>query len=794
MYSLLNICGLALAVAASLLMGLFIYHEWNYDRQSPHASSIWRAYNETINDGKVVTRDANTHAILGPSLKADLPEIIEFTRLYNHGQKEVNVLYKKIPYKLSNPWMVDNGFLRMFPQQFLNGDPATCLNDPYSVVITGSTATRLFGARNAVGQFLEIPGGWFAGIFKVTAVVADPPPNTHLKFNLLASYKTRYAQGHADSWDNYWDYNYFQLAPHADVEKVKKQLGIYSLKYLKKEGIQLSMQPLTDIHLHSNLTYEIEANSDEGTIRALAIVALFILAIAFINYINLTTARSLIRMKEVGVRKVLGANRLQLAGQFLTEGALVTLLAITLALALLWLTLPWFQQFLGTPLVNYRGFQKTFWLLVPGIWLLALLSACLYPAIVLSSFSPLATLKNNIKKFSGKNDIRRGLVVFQFTCSIVLLTSLFVVGGQLSFLRNQDKGLSLDKVLALKIPELNWQQDSANQQRVGVLREKIAGFAAVKSLTTSSVVPGQGVATISGTSGGLFPIENPAIVTPATIYFYNTEPSFFSTYSIGFLAGAPYEAVTTNREASRHIVINELARRMFGFANAHAAVGQEVAYQSNPGYRMKIHAVVSDFHIESAKEPVRPTLYFCSPPLTNGYISVKADAADMQNLLHNLEQAWKSVFPESVFDYTFVDEQFNEQYKAEDRLALIISGFTLFAIFIACLGLFGLSALAITQRIKEIGIRKVLGASVEHIVGLLSKDFIKLFIIAAVIAFPIAWYTLNKWLENYAYRIEIRWWAFAIPALLATITGLATISIQAVKAALSDPVNSLRNE
>ncbi|MBA2498992.1 MAG: ABC transporter permease, partial [Chitinophagaceae bacterium] len=299
MFALVNIAGLSLAVAACLVIGLIIHYEWNYDRQSPHASHIWRAYNETITDGKIITQDANTHSKLGPSLTADLPEVVSFTRLYNRGHNEVNILNNEIPYKINDPWMVDTGFLKMFPQQFISGHAATSLKEPNSIILTQSTAERLFGNKNPVGETLNVPGGWMVGIYTVTAVVADPPQNTHLKFGLLASYQTRYAQGHTDNWSSYWDYTYFQLNPQADPGKIQNQLAIYSDEHLKQEGIRFNMQKLTDIHLHSRLTYEIEKNGDARTIKALAFIVLFILGIAFINYINLTTAQSVIRSKEV---------------------------------------------------------------------------------------------------------------------------------------------------------------------------------------------------------------------------------------------------------------------------------------------------------------------------------------------------------------------------------------------------------------------------------------------------------------------------------------------------------------
>ncbi len=792
LFALVNILGLALAVVACLLIALVIQYEWSYDKQSPHANHIWRAYNETIADGKVVTQDANTHGILGPSLKADLPEVIDFTRLYNNGQSEVNILFENGPIQIKNAWMTDPAFLRMFPQQFISGDINTCLTAPYSVVITSSIAERLFGKKNPIGQVVHVPTGWFGGDYTITAVVADPPPNTHLKFNLLASYATRDAKGTIPAWDSYWDYTYFQLSPLANIEKVKTQLAFYSDKHLKQEGIRLNMQRLIDIRLHSQLTYEIEANSDANSIRALAFIGLFILFIAFINYINLTTSRSITRAKEVSVRKVLGANRRQLIKQFLVEGGLVSALAIILSLLLLWFAVPWFESFLERPLIKYYGFQQNIWLLLPAIWVLAVLSACLYPAIALSSFSPIKTLRTNLS-LSGKNNLRRALVVFQFACSTILIIGIVVIVQQLRFMRNHDKGLSLEKVIALKIPEPDWRQDSINLQKTEVFRQQISQLTGVRSVATSSIVPGQGMSTIAGTSSGLFWTENPALVSSATVYFYYTDPGFFPTYKIRFLAGATYQALT-RRESNGHVIINEAALKLFGFPNAETAIGKNIANSNNPSHSVKVHGVVSDFHIESSKEPVRPTFYHCTPPLTSGFVSIKAANADLQNLLRNLEQVWKKMYPEAPFDYSFVEERFNQQFKAEEQLAVIVTGFTIFAVFIACLGLFALAFITAGQRTKEIGVRKVLGASVKQIVSLLNKDYLKLVVIAIIIGSPAAGWLMDKWLQNFAYRIEIEWWMFALAAFMALGVAMLTVSFQSIKAAKTNPVKNLRTE
>lgn len=712
MFTFINVTGLALAVTACLLIGLYLQYEWSYDKQSPNANHIWRAYNETISNGKVVTQDANTHAILGPSLKADLPEVVDYTRLYNRNQKEVYVIYDNQPYKINSAWMTDPSFLRMFPQQFISGDPASCLTAPYSLVVTASTAEKLFGKKDPIGQTIQVPGGWMAGNYNITAVVADPPPNTHLKFNLLASYSTRDAQGIVPAWDSYWDYNYFQLSPNADVRKVKNQLAVYSEKHLKQEGITLNMQPLTGIHLNSKLTYEIEDNSDASTIRALAFIALFILFIAFINYINLTTSRSLMRAKEVSVRKVLGADRQQLIKQFLTEGGLVSAIAISSALLLLWITLPLFEDFLGKPLINYAGFQQNFWLLIPALWLLAIISACLYPAFALSSFSPIKTLRNNLS-LSGKNNLRRALVVFQFACSTILIIGIFVIVQQLHYMRNHDVDEDFIKTLELKIIAGNDYNLSDVQQ-----------------LDTSD--------------GG--------------------------------------------RNMQSSYMLNESAVKALGWT-PEEAVGKTII-KNREGL---VKAVVKDFHFRSLHEPIKPLLIFLDKQLVNN-LFVKLSGENISATLNQLEATWKQRITHRPFEYHFLDEDYNALYKTEQRTAGVFTTFSTLAILLACLGLFALTAYAVVQRTKEIGIRKVLGATVLNILGLISKDFLKLVIIAMIIAIPVSLYAVNKWLEGFTYKIIIQWWVFVLAGLVTLIIAFATTSLQAIKTALTNPVKNLRTE
>jgi putative ABC transport system permease protein len=780
-FTLINVAGLAIGMAACLLIFQYLRYENGYDRQSPHHARIWRVYNENLPNGGPITRDANTHSAVGPALAADLPEVQAFTRLFNHGENEIVVRREQNIFPLSPAWMVDTGFLTLFPQRFLAGDPVRCLQSPWQMVLTRSAAQQFFGTASALGQTLQVPGGHFAGTYQISGVVEDPAPNTHLKFGALVSYETRHAKGHPDNWDDYWEYNYVLLQAGADPEKMRRQLARYSEQYLANQGIRLDMQPLDRIHLYSDLSYEIEPNGSARVLRFLTIVALFILGIAFINFVNLSTARALQRAREVGLRKAIGARRVQVMGQFLLEGALLNGLAMLVCLFLVQQGMPWLEQVTGKPLSAGSGFDGVFWAVCGALLLGGILLACWYPAWMMSRYQPTEVLKGRLSSGREGLRLREGLVVVQFASSIALILGVLVVLLQLDFLKKHDKGLSLNQLLALKTPALEWN-DTLGQQRFADLKTDIARLAGVQSVSVSSAAPGLGISTISGTNSGMFWVRAPDLAQMATVYFWNVDAAFFSTYGIPILAGA-YPEAAEERQRREQVLINESAMKMFGFREATEALGQEVAYRNAPESRMRISGVVRDFHIESLKTTPKPTLYFANPAQSNGYMSIKMTSDQTMPLLSSMEALWKARFPDAPFDYRFMDSHFESLYRAEQQFSTLFGAFAALAVLIACLGLYGLAAYAAERRKKEIGIRKILGASVQSIVAMLSRDFIRLVLVALVIGAPIAWYLMQHWLDNFAYRIYIRWWMPLAAGLAALLIALATVSTQSWRAA-----------
>jgi putative ABC transport system permease protein len=791
-FTALNFSGLAVGMTAALLLLKYVRYEQTYDLQTPHAGEIWRVFNETAGGEKVVTQDANTHSAVGPTLKRDVADVAEFARLYCGNSPEVVALARQQPFDIQRFFLTDPGFLKMFPQQILAGDAATCLNEPSTAILTKTTAERLFGTTNAVGQTFSINNGprTLADQYTVTAVVADPPENTHLKFEILASYATRYAAGHQDNFTGYWDYNYFQLAPGASPENVRRKLAEINETELKKEGIRLDIQRFTDIHLHSNLTYELEPNGSARIVRFLGLIAILILGIAFINYVNLTTALAGERAKEVGIRKAIGASRANLTGQFLLESFLLTGLAFAAAVFCFRSALPFFSELVGRTLAF--DFSPSFWLPVVGLVAVSALLAGLYPAFQLAAFQPVETLRG---RFGGirAEGLRRGLVVVQFAGSVGFIFGVLVVGRQLHFLKNHDLGANIEQILTVKPARPENQPDSLTARKLALFKTECEQLAGVGDLASSSVLPGLGVNGISGSNRPLHWTQS-ADYAHITSYFVETDAQFFKLFNIKTLAGE-HRFLADRAARMRTLTINRAMLDALGFPSPEAAIGQQIAYEnSEGGFVMTVGCVIENFHIESLKTAPKPTFYYCFAPEQLDYLSLKISPENIAATLPAMQTAWAKIYPEQPFRYWFLDENFGRQYRSETQFGQVFGLFAALAIAISCLGLLGLTAFNVRQRTKEIGIRKVLGASVAGITGLLAKDFLKLVVVAIVIASPIAFYFMKKWLADFAYRIDIQWWMFVVAGAAAAVIAFLTVGFQSIRAAMANPVKSLRSE
>lgn len=792
LFTAINVAGLVIGTAACLLILKYVQYERAYDGQSPYAGDIWRVFNQTMNGNTVVTEDANSHSAVGPTLSAEVPEVVDFARLYNGGNGDMTILMDGKPFEVAHFYCTDQGFLRMFPQKVLQGNLATALEHPGGAVLTAGTALKIFGTTAVLGRSFRLPYGMCAGLYTVSAVVQDPPENTHLKFDLLTAFANRYANGHRDNFESYWEYTYLQLAPGADPARVRQRLAAINDQFLKKEGIRLDIQPFRDIHLHSNLTYEIEPNGSARTVQFMGLLALFILGIALINYINLTTALAHERGREVGVRKAIGASRGALIRQFLMESLVLCLLAFACSALLVQLCLPSFSQLIGRPLAAPAGSSNLqFWLASGSIFVGMALLAGMYPALLLSGFSPAQALRGRVA--GGGGNLRRALVVLQFACSTALVFSVFVVGKQVHFLKNHDLGIQLDQLVAFKAQTGEGRNDSLAARRMAIFKQACAQIGTLKGLAASDVAPGLSLNSVSGSNRPLHWVKKADFVK-ASSYFVNTDEAFFDLYGVKILAGQPRFYEDRERRYS-HVAINRAMLETLGFPDAQSAIGEQLAYEhAENDFKTTITAVVDNFHIESLKTPPKPTLYYCFPPEELRYLTVKIDAGAVEKTLAQLQQRWADIFPEQPFRYWFLDEHFAAQYRTETQLSRLFGLFAGLAIFISCLGLFGLVAYHTERRRKEIGVRKVLGASVTGITRLLAADFMKLVVIAIVLAAPFAYWSMQQWLSGFAYRIELRWWMFGAAGVGAAAVAILTIGLQSIKAALSNPVNSLRNE
>lgn len=797
-FSIINITGLSIGIAACLLILQYVSFQLSFDRFNKNAADIFRVTNDRYQNGKLIQHGTITYSAVGKAMQDDFPEVINHTRM----RPAYGVMItedKKIGDQ--GGYFVDNAFLDMFSYPLIAGDKSTSLTAPFSLVLSQTLANTLFdkhsNAADIMGKVIS-----FDGIpCKVTAICANPPENSHLKFKFLLSYNSLYSgpnpwkQSDYDFTDSdFW--HYIQLRPGTDYKTVEAKLPAFSDRHFQGNKISGSvekfyLQPLTSAHLYSDYEYEL-ANTDSATIVwSMLIIAALIISIAWVNYINLSTAKSADRAREVGVRKVSGATRLQLIKQFLTESFVVNMIALGLAIILVVLLQPAFnhliQYHLSLSYLFHNGLHG--WNVIA--LLLAILVAGIfvsgfYPAFVLSSFKPIVVLKGKYTTSSKGIHLRRILVVSQFAITIALIIGSFVVYSQMRYISKQDLGINLSQVLVVRGPGLT-QFDSTFITRSDAFKDELKKIPHVQNVANSWSVAADEMGRDFDLS--LSSDEHAPHFTTRKVA---VSPEFVPMYGIRLLAGRNFDATDYNADGNKvhSILLNQNVSKLLGFAKPDDAIGKIIHVE---GRQWDVIGVISDFHQKSLRYPLEPLILM---PLysTNSAISVRVDTKDITATMKAIQAQYDAYFPGNLFDYYFLDARFNQQYANDQLFGRIFGIFSALAISIACLGLLGLSLFTTTQRTKEIGVRKVMGASVANIIVLLSKDFIKLVCIAFLIAAPVAWLVMNHWLSDFAYRINISVWIFVVAALLSVFIALATISFQAVKAALANPVKSLRTD
>ncbi|MCF0053293.1 ABC transporter permease [Dyadobacter sp. LJ53] len=780
MFSSLNIFGLAIGMAAVWLMVLYVADELSYDRFHDKSDRIYRV----VHEAKWATgsfKMAPTSAPYAPALQNDYPEIEKTVRISTEGGGTIRFDEKAI--EANDIYFTDASIFDVFTYPMLYGDRKTALQGTQKIVLTKTLAEKLFGdASKALGKTVL-----FSNNFPntVSGVIADGPTNSHLQFSALRSLPDNYTAG----WQQFELYTYVLLKKGADPDKLDKKLPGFFAKYLKKESgdaeYKMILQPLTSIHLHSHYAYELSTNGNINTIYIFSVVAALILAIACINYINLYTARSMKRVREVGVRKAVGSRRSQLIGQFLTESFLMTLLAGCIATLLVVIALPSFNELADKALTlnNNDGLSTT---LAAGAFLLLIsLVSGIYPAIMLSGFRPVAALKGRIGGQIGGVQLRQSLVVFQFVATVVMIACTGIVYRQLHYVGNKDLGFNKDQVLTFHIDK----NEPRNQ--VGAIKEKLNQSPSVESVSAASNPLGNN--TLGG--GGLF-VETETGEMPGStqiVQKFSADADYLKTLEIKLLQGRNFQDESP-ADLVGAVLVNEAMVKKQGW---NEPIGKRIKYfidEKGTTKEAKVIGVVADFHTYSLQHKIEPLVIQMPAPGDRDNIYVRIQPGKTKEALSFINSTYKQFDPEAKLDFHFLDENFSRQYQSEQKQGSVLLSFAILAIVTACLGLFGLAAFAAEARTKEIGVRKVLGASVQNVVVLLSGDFLKLVLIATAIGIPIAVYAMQSWLKNFEYREDLSWWVFALSGLTALAIALLTVSFQALKAALANPVEALRGE
>jgi putative ABC transport system permease protein len=782
-FSFINIFGLATGMACSLLIFLFVTDELSYDRFHKDAGNIYRIVKDFVNDDGSRLPDATTPPALAPSMQKELPEVEHVTRVFPNWGRDFLIKYgdkKMIEEKL---YRADSSFFDVFSFPFVKGDAKSAFKDVNSIILTETAAKKYFGNENPIGKTLSVDD---MGDMMVSGVLKDLPSNSHFHFDFLIS--VRKFPGNLDgNWGWYNYYTYAKLKPNTNITAfVKKIQGLYKRNNAEGKNIYYA-QALTGIHLTSHLKWEIEPNSDKLYVYVFTIIGLFIILIAAINYINLATAKASVRAKEIGVRKVAGAFRSSLINQFLIESVITCLIASVLAVVIAQLLLPAVNTLtqkqltvVGNPSVlGYMGLASLFIGIAAGF----------FPAVYLSSFKPILVLKGLKLNERGTLSLRKALVIVQFTISIVLIIGALVISQQMHFIQSAKLGLNKDQVLLMKntfsAPERNAFLNEAS---------RIPGVQ--KASTADGVLGGQ-----NWTNG----LRAKGSRNEQLVNYLNVGNDFIDALGIelkegrSFSAKFPSDTMTNGipggplEQTIGSVILNETAVKDLGISSP--AVGKQIVWgeDKDTTYNLTVVGVVKDFHFTSLRNQIKP-FAFVNNPNRQWYFTLKLSTADISGTLAQLGTTWKKFSSERPFEYTFLDETFAKLYQSESRFQKVFICLVVLGIIIACLGLLGLATFEAQQRVKEIGIRKVLGASVASLVGLLSKDFLKLVGIALVLAIPIARYAMNKWLQDFAYRIQMEGWVFVVAAVIALVIALVTISSQAIKAAISNPVKSLRTE
>jgi putative ABC transport system permease protein len=779
-YSFINILGLVIGLTACALISLYVWNEKSYDDFHVKKEQVFRVRHDRFTNGELNRQWAAGPMGIGSDLKNNFPEVNRFVRL-NKGVNEYKVLSNgDVFFKERRIFYASEDFFKIFSFPLLKGVDSLVLRDPFTMVVSESFAKKYFGDQDVVGKSLKCDG---KEEYVITGVFKDVPENTHLKFDALFSFEsllkilgpeeTAELMTH---WGWEGNFTYVELNSSASAAALKTKLPAFVEKKMGNtlrewnEWMEFTLQPLSSIHLYSNAPDELEPGGDGQIINFLGVIAAFILIMAWINYINLATARSMERAKEVGIRKVLGSGRSQLIRQFLFESLIFKLIALAITAASVALLLPYFSNIVGRTIDPVVFKETKVWIFITFIFILGVLGSGLYPALVMSGFMPVSILKGRFQNSLRGIYLRKGLVAIQFVSCIILIIGTFVVYSQIQFMRNSSSGVDMEQILVINGPTAT---DSTYSSRLKTLCQSFLQYSDVKDVTVSTDVPGHHVRNSNGNAR----LVGQDVKMGNSYQAIMTDENFVHTYGLSLIKGKNFSG--NLKDQWRTAIVNETAMKLLGISDPEKIIGQSMHLW---GDTPEIVGVIKDYHQESLKQTVKPLVLIYDTEVRDFYSIKIKTRSNLKNIINVAEVKYKEAFPGNPFEYFFLDEHYNTQYQSDQRFGKVIGLFTLLAILVACLGLFGLSSYLVSQRTKEIGIRKVLGASVRQIIVLVSREFVLTIILSNIMAWPIA------------YRIDIGLLSFLIPGMCILLVAILTVAAQSVRAANADPVKNLRTE
>ena len=776
-YSLINVLGLTIGITSSILLLLYVLNELSYDKYHSNSEDIYRVItNITEVDNEFTWVVAQVP--FGPTVRDKYPEVEEYVRFMSLGR----TLFKKgeMKYYEEEIYAADSAVFDIFSYDFIAGNPMTALHDPNSIVLTKDLAIKYFGRTNVLGESMETENE----IYKITGVIENVPKNSHFTFDGLISVNSLNEQRQTGSWGNFGVYTYLYTPNLKDASNFEAKLaGIYDeycAPIFKQYRVNFvyRLQKITDIHLHSRSEGDANTNGDIKYVYIFSAVGIFMLIIASINYMNLATARSSRRSREVGIRKVLGSHRIQLISQFISESLLLSIFAFILSLLLVIAILPFFNDLLEKE-ITLSVLNNP--ILLSGLFGIIVFVGILggsYPAFYLSSFNPVIVLKSKISLKGGNAFLRKGLVILQFSISIIMIVCTWLVYDQLQFMSQKDLGFDKEHILRIGMPS------DAVRQKYSVLRAKLLEAPEVINVSTATTSPGYGV------GKNLIDVEDQhGEMVERGVDLYGVDYDYISTLGMTIIEGRDFSRDIIS-DSSMAVIVTEAMIKRMGWESA---LGRKFSFnieeESEP---LRVIGIVKDYHHAALYDIIEPLLFYLS--VNNRILHVKIDARDIKASMAKVKSIWAEVHPDQPFDYNFLDQEFEEQYRNDEKRGQIFTIFAILTMVIACLGLLGLASYTAEQRTKEISIRKVVGANVQSLVYLVSKEFIILVVVSIAIGLPIAYYFIDRWLQNFAYAMDIDWLTFVFASLIVLIITFTTVSFHTIKAALANPVNALKEE